>query len=106
VIGLLSRLGALLSMRPARPASRHPANVETSRSPEYPWLVLQARSARDQSPEARESDEFWVHVHADLIARVEIRFVRQKGETPIGFGVGEADEHDDAARDEFAAVLS
>jgi hypothetical protein len=85
-----------------------PAYVETSRSPDYPWIVLQARSARDQSSETREPDEFWVHVHADLISRVEIRFVPQKGETPIGFGfgIGEADEHEDAARDEFAAALT
>jgi hypothetical protein len=68
-----------------------PAYVETSRSPEYPWAVLQARSARDESANTREPDEFWVHVHADLIQRVEIRFVRT-GETPIGFSIGELNE--------------
>jgi hypothetical protein len=80
-----------------------PAFVETSRTPEHPWVVFQARSAaRDQSP---EPDEFWVHVHENLIERVEIRFVR-KGGAPLGFAVCETDERSDATSDDFAALVS
>jgi hypothetical protein len=68
-----------------------PAYVETSRSAEYPWLVLQARSAGDQPADVREPDEYWVHVPEGMIVRVEIRFA-PKGQHPIGFGVRQAEE--------------
>jgi hypothetical protein len=71
-----------------------PAYVETTRVEEYPWVMLQARSATDRAGERREPDEYWVHVHESLIARVEVRFVRA-GERTLGFGVREVDDPDD-----------
>jgi hypothetical protein len=85
-----------------------PAYVETSRSPEVPWVYLQARvitdehadhGEPDEQGERREPDEYWVYVHESLIARVEIRFVR-KGEKTLGFGVREADEPGDTEETE------
>lgn len=68
-----------------------PAFVETSRSADYPWVVLQAQVPRDESDDARHPDEYWVHVHESLVGRVEVRYVR-KGQTPIGFAHHEVDE--------------
>jgi hypothetical protein len=73
-----------------------PAFIETSRSPEVPWVYLRARvtgepDEPDEHGERREPDEYWVYVHESLVARVEIRFFR-KGEKTLGFRVREADE--------------
>jgi hypothetical protein len=69
-----------------------PAFVQTSTDSDvYPWILLQARTAADQVGEQRGPDEYWVHVHENLIARIEIRFVR-KGERTIGFAVAETDD--------------
>jgi hypothetical protein len=81
-----------------REAPVEPAFVQTSRSEEYPWVLLQARAAADQSGKTREPDEYWVYVDENLIARVEVRFV-PKGDRTIGFGVREVDESADAAAD-------
>ena len=67
-----------------------PAYVEASRSPEFGWVMLQARSERDESPQEWESDECWVHVPEGFIERVEIRFER-KSKTRIGFSYNESD---------------
>lgn|SRR5215211_1490084 len=70
-----------------------PAFIETSRSPEVPWVYLQARVTCEhgEPDERREPDEHWVYAHENLVARVEIRFVR-KGAKTLGFEVREADE--------------
>ena len=68
------------------------AFVETSRKPEYPWVVLQAVSPRDSEGSPRSPDDYLVYVPESLIARVEITYTRKRGRSSIGFGVGEVTE--------------
>jgi hypothetical protein len=60
------------------------ADVETRRDGDYPWVRLQAFHAPD---DARQeiSNRYWVHVHEQLIQRVEIHFRRMQGRSPHGF---------------------
>ena len=59
------------------------ADVETRRDEGYLWVRLQALHAADDAGQP-SSDRYWVHVHEQLIQRVEIHF-RRKGRSPVGF---------------------
>jgi hypothetical protein len=65
--------------------------VETHRGPDDPWVRFQARSAKRSAGEERAPDEYWVHVHESMIARIEIRFIRKEEQRPTGFGFSYSD---------------
>ena len=63
-----------------------PSHIETSRDPEFPWVVLHVTSAR------RSADDHLVWVPESLIARIETRYVPKGDQQPVGFGLGEIAE--------------
>jgi len=66
-----------------RPESVEVGYVETSRKPDYPWVRLQTLNASDAGE--MTPDGCLIHVHEDLVERIEIHYRRSQGKGPIGF---------------------
>lgn len=67
--------------------------VETRRDDD-PWIRFEALSSRTVGSTEAHPDDYWVHVHENLIERVEIKLRRSAKPSP-GFGhtIASADPH-------------
>ena len=63
--------------------------VETSRSPEVPWIMLNNVAV---DPKGRSSDQCFVFVQEELVQRVELHFRRKQGSARVGFSQRELAE--------------
>lgn len=66
-----------------RPEPIEPAFVETHRDVDDPWVRFQILGA-DIGADKANPESYWMHVHEQLVQRVELHF-RRVGRTPTGF---------------------
>ena len=64
-----------------------PDFVETSREADEPWVRFQVLGP-DIGAEKADPQSIWVHVHEQLVERVELHY-RRIGGTPTGFSYSE-----------------